>query len=357
MCGRRFRLEISLTKHQSKCDGIRRHWKVDSKLKCENCQKHYSTGKILAAHMKRCKQLPTSKAIGRQLKSESRVPKSKKNKFNCDICNTQFSLLKQLFQHYLEVHSVEEKSVRPYSCEICNNRFRTSTNLTTHMLYHEGNRTNICSICGKGFITKIDLMAHEQIHDEHRNHKCDRCGKAFKTNTNLRTHFLIVHTDPSLWKYECRICKKKFPQKSNHDQHFRRHVGEKNFICPLCKKPFTSKSEMQEHIGHHSNERPHRCEHCGKAYRKRHTYNVHLSRVHGIGNAKLRVRERKYECHLCPGKFHDKSKLARHLCTHSGLKPFPCPSCDKKFTDKSYLNQHLKTVHDDGQSEENIPGI
>ncbi|XP_023018467.1 uncharacterized protein [Leptinotarsa decemlineata] len=277
----------------------------------------------------------------------------KKRIFICEICNDTFNLVKDIIDHYINIHSMEEKQVKPYCCDICSKRFRSSTNLMNHKLYHDRNRTNICSICGKSFITKNDLLSHEMIHFNQRNYKCDKCEKAFKTSSNLRTHCLIVHSDPELWKFVCHVCGKRFPLKSNHDQHLRRHTGEKNFICTLCKKTFASKSELQEHVGYHSNVRCHRCDQCGREYRKKNTLDVHLTKAHGIGNAKIPIRERKHACHICPGRFHDRLKLARHLCTHSGLKPFSCYICEKKFTDKSYLRQHLKNTHSINEQQSN----
>lgn len=299
-------------------------------LKCISCNLFFETTKEQVLHNKT--NHPTKRIKHMQ-------------KFTCDICKEEFILLKDFKSHCIGVHSMSEKAIKPYECEICNTRLRTSTNLNNHKLYHNRIRTNVCSFCGKSFITKNDLISHEVIHYNTRRYKCDKCEKAFKTNTNLRTHQLIVHTDPLLWKYICDICGKRFPQKSSFDQHRRRHLGEKKFSCQLCDKTFTSKGELQGHMKGHLNVKAFKCEHCGNAYRKKYTYNIHLTKVHGIGNAKIKIPEKKYTCHICPGKFSDKIKLARHLCTHTGLKPYSCYVCDKKFIDKSCLKRHMITIH------------
>ncbi|CAG9861107.1 unnamed protein product [Phyllotreta striolata] len=295
---------------------------------CEKCDKIFETNDEYNTH-----------------KHNEHKKVSVKRTFTCQVCSTEFDLLKDLTDHCINAHSLDEKSIRPYSCELCQKRFRSSTNLVNHKLYHEGNRTHICSMCGKSFITKSDLINHEITHYDKKNYGCDKCGKAFKTRNNLCTHYLIVHTDPLLWRFVCKVCGKRSPLKSNHDQHTRRHTGEKNFVCSLCKKQFASKREMQVHILCHSNVKKHKCDQCGKEYRKKHTLDIHLKKSHGIGNAKIPVRVRKHACHICSARFYDKIKLARHLCTHSGLKPFTCYACEKKFTDKSYLKHHLKTAH------------
>lgn len=386
-CGKYYTTQKILYAHKLKCnvDNVKK-----SQFKCIKCNKFYQSKKKLKhhetedcrknehikenIHCKICKETMNSyselekhlSAIHNsillncdkcnltfgnkyELQTHKKLThKSKKlrhGKLTCEMCKEEFVLLKDIINHCINIHSMNEKSVRPYECEICNTRLRTSTNLFNHKLYHDRNRTNICSYCGKSFITKNDLASHEILHINIRKYKCDKCDKAFKTNTNLRTHQLIVHTDPLLWKHICDICGKRFPQKSSFDQHVRRHLGEKKFSCQLCEKSFTSKGELQGHMRGHLNVQAYKCEHCGKAYRKRHTYNVHLTKVHGIGNAKIKIPEKKYACHICPGKFIDKVKLARHLCTHTGVKPYSCSACDKKFIDKSYLKHHLKIIH------------
>ncbi|CAG9824551.1 unnamed protein product [Phaedon cochleariae] len=325
---------------------------------CEVCDESFQSSSTLDKHLieEHKNHIFYCRICGESFNSSQEYTNHKKSKhkqeilgkgrtFTCDICNSQFKFVRAIIEHYGTVHSVEEKLVKPYSCEICSKRFRTSTNLNNHKLYHGNNRTNICSICGNSFITKGDLMRHETLHYDDRNHKCDKCEKTFKTMDNLRTHCLIVHTDPMMWKFVCHVCGKRFPQRSNYEQHLRRHLGEKKFVCALCNKAFVTNKELQKHMDHHSNDRQYRCDQCGKEFRQKNSLNIHLTRTHGIGNAKIPIKERKHPCHICHARFYDKSKLARHIRTHSGLKPFACFACERKFNDKSYLKQHLKNSH------------
>ncbi|XP_018565948.1 gastrula zinc finger protein XlCGF26.1-like [Anoplophora glabripennis] len=360
----------------------------NSKFYCKLCGQPYATEEILQIHYKACLNIVDNKLTNvckeetnHGINEESRpyfceecrinftsilefnlhnfskhnvevAPVIKKRrgrkplrKFNCEMCNEEFGYVKLVVEHCISVHAMDKKIIKPYSCEKCDMRFVSSANLDQHRNYHNKNRTHICSLCGKGFITKSDLTVHEYTHYNRRNYKCTLCDKAFNTNKNLRTHNLVVHTDRSLWKYACSICEKRFPLKTNYDQHLRRHTGEKEYACHICKKPFISKSELQRHIHMHSNIRAFKCSNCDKEYKERRTYQAHLAKKHGIGNVKVTIREKKFVCHICPSQFYDKQKLMRHICSHSGLKPFPCYACDKKFTDKSYLKHHLKTAH------------
>ncbi|RZC42211.1 gastrula zinc finger protein XlCGF52.1-like [Asbolus verrucosus] len=314
-----------------------------AKFECDKCNKSYSTQKILKAHLKKCAD-------------EDIAAKNKKKIFSCEVCNLVLDYAKSVVEHCVKEHAMDKKSVKPYTCDLCPMRFSSSTNLIQHKKYHNGSRTHICSFCGKSYITKSDLTVHEYTHFNRRNYKCEFCDKAFNTNKNLRSHKLVVHTDSSFWKYGCDLCSRKFPLKWGFEQHMRRHTGDKRFVCHICEKPFVSKSELQKHMGYHSKVRPFNCAHCDKAYKEKRVYEIHLTKTHGIGNAKVPVRVKKFACHVCPNTFFDKQKLERHLRTHSGVKPYDCHQCDKKFTDKYYLKQHLKNVHnlEDEEHELNI---
>ncbi|XP_070547113.1 uncharacterized protein [Ptychodera flava] len=68
------------------------------------------------------------------------------------------------------------------------------------------------------------------------------------------------------------------------------------------------------------------------------------------GSVMLRLDKHKtpmtvkpFKCELCLMAFKYKSKLNRHLKTHTGEKPVKCQICGKGFRDKFNLNCHLKT--------------
>ncbi|CAH1382191.1 unnamed protein product [Tenebrio molitor] len=301
------------------------------KFECGTCDKSYSTQKVLKAHSKKCKN--------------EQVKVRKSRSFSCEVCNLVLTHAKLVVEHCVSEHSMDRKVVKPYTCDECPMRFSSSANLIQHKKYHDGSRSHICSFCGKSYITKSDLTVHEYTHFNRRNYKCEVCGKAFNTNKNLRSHILVVHTNSSLWKYGCDVCSRRFPLKSGYEQHMRRHAGDKQFVCHICAKSFVSRSELQKHMGYHSMVKPFRCGHCDKAYKEKRLYEIHLTKSHGIGDAKIPVKVKKFACHVCPNTFFDKQKLERHLRTHSGVKPYVCRNCDKKFSDKYYLKQHRKNVH------------
>jgi hypothetical protein len=50
---------------------------------------------------------------------------------------------------------------------------------------------------------------------------------------------------------------------------------------------------------------------------------------------------RQHVCALCQSRFLCKSKLDRHMLTHTGAKPFAC-YCGKSFNQKSALKNHSR---------------
>lgn len=52
--------------------------------------------------------------------------------------------------------------------------------------------------------------------------------------------------------------------------------------------------------------------------------------------------ERPFKCPECGKGFTDKDKLKGHMSVHSGLKAFPCTMCGKSFTAKTNLYRHMR---------------
>lgn len=303
---------------------------------CYHCSEVFRDKEILTRHLQ----------SEHSTISEETVTKRRRNtKFTCEDCAKVLSSSKKLIEHAIEEHKKDRHLIKPFQCPKCGSRFASSSNLVQHRKYHEGNRTNICSYCGKGFITSSDLINHEKQHLNKREYKCEVCCKEYNTHKDLRTHRILKHKDRKTWNYHCGLCDKYFHIKPNYDNHMRRHVGDKRFVCHLCEKPFVTKDELNKHFTSHSNVRAFRCTLCPKEYKDRRILNIHMVKVHGIGTAKVPVRERKHLCSTCPKAFVDHSKLVRHMLTHSGQRPHKCGVCERSFTDKSYVKHHRKVAH------------
>lgn len=304
---------------------------------CFHCGCDFTTKKLLEKHIVLVHTLKKS-GPGRPSTANDEL-------YRCELCKKTIKGSQDFVNHIIEIHKRNIETFKPFKCKFCKCRFASTRGLHQHYDRHSEQRNHICSFCGKTFKTKGELKVHELIHLNKRNYFCQICEKGFNTHTNLGMHNLIKHTNPNDWKFSCNVCERKFPIKSNYNSHMRRHMGVKPFNCHLCNKNFVTKDELAKHVLSHSNVRPHKCETCGKEYKGRRVLDMHLKKAHDIGDAKLFVRRKKHVCDVCDMRFRDKNKLVRHMCTHTGEKPFVCHLCEKKFTDKSYVTQHLKHQH------------
>lgn len=351
-CGLQFARKLLLiahirTEHKAKLHECQFCRKVHSNEKC-NETKSFTTENSLISNSKSCKS--TEKAIhnynegssvpirkGTRRGRKKLDPQSNK----CKTCGMIFNTHYLAKRHMRNVHATEKN----YQCEICQQRFASPVYLNAHKRYHSGERSHICSFCGKGFITGSDLYHHEKIHLNKRAYKCDKCPKAFNTSSDLHKHKLCVHIDRSEWKYVCAYCNRRFPLKTNLDAHTKTHTGERNFACHLCNHRCVNRSVLLRHITSHSNVRLFKCTVCVMEYKYQKSLDVHMTKAHGIGDAKIPERIKKYFCHICPKSYFANNKLQKHIRTHTGERPFACHICDKRFIDKSYIKQHLKTAH------------
>ncbi|KAG5891795.1 hypothetical protein JTB14_006187 [Gonioctena quinquepunctata] len=273
----------------------------------------------------------------------------RKNPLACEYCGKIFHRRQHYSAHIRAKHTFE----KPYQCDICDAKYTNSHSLLVHKRNHNNEKPFICSYCGKSFVCSGDLYHHSKIHLNKREYKCNLCEKSFNTASILRTHKICMHTEPKDWKYVCSYCSKRFPINSSLATHLKRHTGIKECSCHICEKKFFDKSELTKHLRSHSSERLFKCNICeDKEYKNHYGLRKHMKIIHDIGTMKIVKPEKKFLCPMCPKIFAFNNKLQKHLCTHTGEKPFKCSSCDKKFIDNYYRKIHLKKKHNIELTEE-----
>ena len=64
----------------------------------------------------------------------------------------------------------------------------------------------------------------------------------------------------------------------------------------------------------------------------------------GVVEERRRGWRRRHVCEVCDKDFACASNLTRHLCRHTGEKPFKCRVCDEEFTQQGDLTRHV-SIH------------
>ncbi|XP_055609278.1 transcription factor grauzone-like [Uranotaenia lowii] len=166
---------------------------------------------------------------------KERVARSKKS-FTNDRNLKQQTKLKQ---------SSKEKN----HCEVCGKSFSSKSLLTRHQKEHEKSpqETRLqCTICGKWMKNAGSLRKHKRRHEgEGGEHKCQLCDKVAPNALALQSHIAFVHRKEKV--HQCSLCPKSFKRQFTLLEHMTTHTGDVLYSCPHCSKTFNSSANMHAH--------------------------------------------------------------------------------------------------------------
>ena len=158
-------------------------------LKCESCEKSYTSSNALGYH--------------RRVAHGTNEAKS-----TCDDCGAQFSTEASMLRHYDIMH--KEKTEKPrVECDSCGKTFSRKDHLYRHKReqHNELLKENLSYVEDLGTLNVC---------------RCVQCEKVFTRGSDLKQHMKHIHGDGKLkQEHKCTSCEKTFGWKKSLDRHMK----------------------------------------------------------------------------------------------------------------------------------------
>ncbi|XP_030033856.2 zinc finger protein 599 isoform X21 [Manduca sexta] len=232
-------------------------------------------------------QPPTKKVFSKL--TENNMVKIDVADLSCRFCNRILSgigpLKEHLIIHNRTLNTDYSDGVLPFKldddgfyCQMCFTYFHNFARINEHMNSHYKNY--ICDTCGKAFISKSRFRKHVQSHEK-GSFPCGSCDEVLETRAARMFHRMRVH---------------------------RKGI---RYTCPRCTEVFTSYHTRVRHLVdvHGQQKIEYGCDVCGKTFETSSKRAGHFRIAH--------TTEKRHECLQCSSYFGTKSKLARHMKSHS----------------------------------------
>ena len=203
------------------------------------------------------------------------APEHVRKRHRCDICDIQFSGVKDLHEHVMLRHA--------HPCRQCGKRFSKQASLGKHMTLNHAN-TKVGTEIKLGSVVPEITSVEEEIQNTQYELKCELCGKLFPEEPNLVEHMLSSHEFPEssaneTIRYACGICDAQFSEYRYLQQH---ELTQHYHQCNHCRKKFLAERSLKRHVtlnhGVIKNAGP--MELCGKQSPKERNVTEHIVSIH-----------------------------------------------------------------------------
>ncbi len=206
-----------------------------------------------------------------------------------------------------------------------------------------------CPVCHKRFGAPSKLKRHCFIHTDQRPFQCSICFRAFRERSHLKAHFR-THTNPSSPDAVTTAGKGNFPY-TKHTNNCRPDGGN---VCLL---------QILDSLENKKHENPE----CQSKLNQNvqliesNSSTLEIKSSDTLKNAEVQITtsspiDLKHthkgvnQCSICLKNFPYPSKLARHILSHTDIRPFKCHLCLKSFKLQWHLQCHVRIHQKKGQT-------
>ncbi|KAK7076669.1 hypothetical protein SK128_018762 [Halocaridina rubra] len=226
------------------------------------------------------------------------------------------------------------------ACNVCHTEFGSVSTLYSHLrTTHPTLFPYECGICKQRFSSEISAREHERRHAM-GDLQCPACPLRFSHISHLHHHARNQH--PDFTDYRCQYCDAVTPSVDALQSHIKIHHGDQlglpaAFTCKTCKETFHTGKALASHRSsrHPGNTE---CSICGAKVGSRYL-KKHINAVH--------TKEKVHKCNECGVEFYSRTSLTGHQRRHHSPRKFFCHLCGKGYVHNVELQRHLKAHRDE----------